>query len=123
MAATVIQCLARIFLARRVAGRYNRAHGPAAAAASRVIQSAFRSQEARKRADELAICRRKRTKLQEIDRQNRTAQDRRERWEASIVIQTAWRAAIGRTKGAERARRELRGVLVDLGGGLGRMHR
>lgn len=39
------------------------------------------------------------------------------------MIQAAWRAAIDRVEAAERARRKLRAVLVDLGGGQGRMHR
>ncbi len=122
-AATVIQCLIRKKFARRVARRYDRARGPSSAAASRVIQSGFRGRKGRKRAAELAARRRKREALQEIDHQNRTVRDQRERDAASIVIQTAWRAAIGRAEGAERARVKLRAVLVDLGGGEGRMHR
>lgn len=122
-AAMSIQSLIRTFLARRVAKRHQRARGSAAIAASRVIQLGFRAQQERRAVSERAIRRQKREGLREILRQNETAREKRRREESSIVIQAAWRGAIGRVEGAERARQKLKSVLVDLGGGQGRMHR
>lgn len=122
-AATTIQTLVRMFLTRQVAERYHRTRGPAAVEASRVIQSGLRVQKTRGIVAERAIRRQKREELREVERQNETARTRGRRQEASIIIQAAWRGAIGRVQGAERARRKLRAVLVDLGGGQGRMHR
>lgn len=122
-AANSIQNLIRTFLARRVAKRHHRSRGPAAVTASRVIQRGFRAQQKRKAVAEQAVRRRKREGLREIHRQNETVRGKRRRAEASIVIQAAWRAANGRAEGADRARQKLKRVLVDLGGGQGRMHR
>lgn len=122
-AAICIQNLVRMFLARRVTGRHRRTRGTGAVEASKVIQSGFRAQKTREVAAERGICRKKQEKIGKPQRQNDTAQAQRERREASVVIQASWRAAVGRGKGAERARQKLRAVLVGLGGGLGRMHR
>lgn len=43
--------------------------------------------------------------------------------DACTTIQATWRGLVGRDKGGIRARRRLQECLVDLGGGLGRMHR
>lgn len=112
-----------MFLARRLAVRFHRTRVAAAVEASKVIQSGFRAQKTRKIVAERAARRQKRQELWETHRQNETARGQRERREASIVIQAIWRGAIARVEVAERARRKLRAVLVDLGGGQGRMHR
>ena len=51
------------------------------------------------------------------------AKKQHRRRKAATVIQAVWRGATGRVQGGARARRKLRTVLVDLGGGKGRMHR
>lgn len=112
-----------MFLARRVARRHHRTRGPVAVEAAKTIQSVFRAQKTREIAAEREIRWQTREELWEVQRQNETSRTQRERRGASIAIQAAWRAAIGRAEGAERARRKLRAVLVDLGGGQGRMHR
>lgn len=122
-AANIIQNLIRTFLAGRVAKRHYRTRGPVAVAASRVIQLGFRAQQERRAAAERAVRWRKREVLREIHRQNETARENQWREMASITIQAAWRAVVGRVEGAERARLKLERVLVDLGGGQGRMHR
>lgn len=122
-ASTTIQSLVRMFLARRLAMRFHLARGPAAVGASKVIQSGFRAQKTREIVAERATRRQKREELWEVHRQNETARAQRGRRDASVVIQASWRGAIGRLEGAERARRKLTGVLVDLGGGQGRIHR
>lgn len=56
-------------------------------------------------------------------RESERAELARREIDACTTIQATWRGLVGRDKGGVRARRKLQECLVDLGGGLGRMHR
>ncbi|CAM9173450.1 unnamed protein product [Ectocarpus sp. 12 AP-2014] len=121
-AAEVIQRATRVFIARHAAERRRRVRGPSVLAASRIIQAEFRSWKARTKTADVAVRQKNRQERERCWR-NETAKDEQRRRDASTVIQAAWRGAAGRAVGLSRARRTLRRVLNDLGGGRGRMHR
>lgn len=122
-AAEAIQRATRVVIARRTAERRRRVRGPAVLAASRIIQAEFRSWKARVKTADVAVRQKKRQELRERYWRDETAKDEQKRRDASTVIQAAWRGAVGRAVGLKRARRRLKGVLNELGGGRGRMHR
>ncbi|CAN0008790.1 unnamed protein product [Ectocarpus sp. 4 AP-2014] len=122
-AAGVIQRATRVFIGRHTAERRRRVRGPAVLAASRIIQAEFRSWKARVKTADVAVRKKNRQELRERCWFDETAKDEQSRRDASTVIQAAWRGAAGRAVGLSRARRTLRGVLNELGGGRGRMHR
>ncbi|CAM9177095.1 unnamed protein product [Ectocarpus sp. 12 AP-2014] len=121
-AAEVIQRATRVF-ARHTAERRRRVRAPAVLAASRIIQAEFRSWKARTKTTDVAVQQKKGQELRERYLRDETAKDEQRRRDTSTVIQAAWRGGAGRAVGLSRARQTLRGVLNELGGGRGRMHR
>lgn len=112
-----------MYLARRLAARYCRLRGAAAIEACRAIQRMFRANRARQSALTQTCRTRERKEQLRKERDCKVAQTAKSRVNACTVIQATCRGAIGRKEGHARARQKLKGVLVDLGGGLGRMHR
>lgn len=122
-AATIIKTLIRIHLARRVADRYHHKHGPGVIKTCSTIQRKFLGYRARQSVQERLALKRRNDKLQKKKRDVETATTTSCREAACTVIQAVWRGAMGCREGGARARRKLQDVLVDLGGGQGRMHR
>ncbi|CAM9188508.1 unnamed protein product [Scytosiphon promiscuus] len=122
-AAHIIQLKVRALLARRTAERRRRARGSTAVENALVLHGGFRTQQTRAEAIKREACQREGEELRKPQRDAEMAQENVEVAIASTVIQAAWRAAVGRAEGANRARRRLKEVLVELGGGQGRMHR
>ena len=125
-AIAALQAFLRLSIAHRTAAQHPLEHGPATRRSCGVIQNAFRKHLARRSV--LACI--TRIDQHELEESTKTEQEmdtleaeNRRRSEACKVIQTAWRGAIGRSVGTARARRELKAILLDFGGGLGRMHR
>ncbi|CAN0454021.1 unnamed protein product, partial [Laminaria digitata] len=120
-AATSIQALVRVHLAHRVPERIT-------TRASCTIQRAVRLSQAQRRRVTLTrdSLKRKREERREREKSveiSRLAKKQEIQEKGANAIQAVWRGVVGRTEGGTRARRKLRRVLMDLGGGTGRMHR
>lgn len=122
-AALVVQRASRTWIARRKGDHIRRTRGPAAVSASCTIQRVLRGHLARQ---SFQVQLAQRSKLRgDTDRRRRLEETRvgEARCKASITIQTYWRGMMGRGKGVVRGRKKLREILLQLGGGEGRMHR
>lgn len=120
-AARKIQSTIRIFLTRRRADHRRRARGSTTSEGALFTHGIFRPQEAQNLAAEYETCEKKDEKRRQAQQDAEVTKEEVKR--ASTVIQAAWRATVGREEGADRARRKLKEVLNELGGGRGRMHR
>lgn len=113
-AAITLQGIFRVYLARRTAARYRRTRG-LATRQSCVIQRAFRAHQlALKR---ISRMHRERNEQREIDLLERR------KMEACTAIQAVWRGFHDREEAKARARHDLKNMLIELGGGPGRIHR
>ncbi|CAM9327838.1 unnamed protein product, partial [Hapterophycus canaliculatus] len=122
-AAQNIQGMVRTYLARRKAERRRFSRGSTAVEGALTIPSVFREHQTRNDAAEHEAYQQQDEEVRVAQWDSRRAQEEIKRSTASTVIQAAWRAAVGRSNGADSARRKLKEVLVELSGGQGRMHR
>lgn len=123
-AARVLQRAARACSARRKVKAILPGGSPPAVTASRAIQRAARGYLVRRRA---GLRRAPGRGLGQGDDRREWLREAREegqrRASACLTVQAWWRGVGGRREGAVRGRQRLRRVLLELGGGRGRLHR